>query len=720
MKTQLFCLVLALCLAAPAFVARTPTAKSGLADQVTIRRDTFGIPHILARTEEAAAFGMGFAQAEDHFLKIAQAYVGARGEAAKHFGRDADADFLVKQFDNAGACRKNFSQLDPLLQRIFRAYAAGLNRYAELHRAELPAWVPAFDEYDVLANIHASAISAAGGVARRLRAKYEGGPLERIGRLPTEFAADVEEAGSNAFAIGPSRSVSGHAMLLGNPHLNWSSHYWEAHVTVPGRINFFGSTLPGLPVLRAGFNERLGFVQTNNAPDMADVYALKLAPGRSDQYLFEGKPMPLTRREVAVEIRNADGTLRTETKSFEYSHLGPIIYRTKEQAFAYRSTQLDSYRHFEGFYRLSKTRNLREWMAVMKMNLLNYSNFTYADADGNILYFWNAQLPKRVDDGMNYELDVPAETGKYVWQSLHPVSDFPQLLNPRGGYTQNCNNPPWFPSLRDPLDPGKYPSYFERGELGLRPQMALEMLESQTKFSLDDVKRLKFNTKMLLADRVKPDLIRALKAVPAPSADLRSGLAVMESWDNQAAADSRGAMLFLRFWDGYANAVKQPFAIAWDAKNPGRTPAGLADPAEAVKAFGEAVAWTRRTFGAEAVAWGDVNRYRFNGIDLPADGAPGNYGLFRVMRYTPQPDGKRVAGWVGADKPLAGFGDAWVLAVEFARPVRAYSILAYGQTADPNSPHSRDQIELYARHEYKKLWFTEAEIKAHLERSYRP
>jgi acyl-homoserine-lactone acylase len=115
-----------------------------------------------------------------------------------------------------------------------------------------------------------------------------------------------------------------------------------------------------------------------------------------------------------------------------------------------------------------------------------------------------------------------------------------------------------------------------------------------------------------------------------------------------------------------------------------------------------------------------VVRYRFKGIDLPADGAPGNYGMFRVMRFAPQPDGKRVAGWIGADKPLVGFGDAWALAVEFSKPVRAYSVLAYGQTTDQNSKHSRDQIELFARHQYKKIWFSEAEIKANLEREYRP
>ena len=436
----LFILAAIIC-ASPFFL--TNAATKPLAAQVTIRRDSFGIPHILAETEEAAAFGFGYAQAEDHCVEIARSYISARGEEAKYFGQGSDSDFLLQQFDNLGACKKNFTQLDPLLQKMFRAYVAGVNRYVEQHRRELPAWIPTFDEYDVLANIHEGSINSVNAVIRRLQTKYESKPLsQQISLEQNQFAADAEAAGSNAFAIGPSRSITGKAMLLGNPHLNWSSLYWEAHVTVPGKINFFGSTLPGLPVLRAGFNERLGFVQTNNAPDMADVYALKLDATNPAQYVFDGKPMPITKREVAVEIKTADGTMRTERRTFEYSHLGPIIYRHKDQAFVYRSTQLESYRHFEGFYRLSKAKNLREWMVVMKMNLLNYSNFTYADADGNILYFWNAQIPKRVDDGTSYDLDVPAATSKYVWQSLHPITDFPQLLNPKGGYTQNCNNPP--------------------------------------------------------------------------------------------------------------------------------------------------------------------------------------------------------------------------------------------------------------------------------------
>jgi acyl-homoserine-lactone acylase len=308
-----------------------------------------------------------------------------------------------------------------------------------------------------------------------------------------------------------------------------------------------------------------------------------------------------------------------------------------------------------------------------------------------------------------------------VWKEFHPLEELPQLLNPAGGYVQNCNDPPWFTSLRDPLDPKKYPSYFEPGrQLGLRGQMSLEMLESREKFTLEDVKRLKFNTKMLLADRVKPDLMRAMRRAANPSEDLKRGLAALETWGNQVAAASRGAVLFQRFWDTYQAAVKQPFAVAWDARRPAGTPYGLSDPDLAVRHLEEAVRWTRNTYGSERVAWGDVHRIRLGGLDLPAGGARGEYGLFRVLGFDQLPGGKRVAGVREKGRPFVGGGDGWVMAVEFTRPPTAYSVLAYGQTSNPASRHSSDQARLFASHEMKKIWFTEAEIKANLAREYRP
>jgi acyl-homoserine-lactone acylase len=708
-------------------------ATSALAGKVAIRRDVYGIPHILAETEEGAAFGFGYAQAEDHCVTIARALVSARGEEAKYFGTGIEADFLLKLHDNVEMARRDLRRVSSVYRKIVNAYAEGINRYIEQHRIELPPWIPTFSGVDVMASRRAGAVRSTFSQAtvRSLQRKYP--PSGRTAQdskqewftVPDDPSldqtAESELPGSNAFALAGSRTTSGSPILLGNPHLNWSSLYWEAQVTVPGKVNFYGSTLAGIPVLRAGFNEHLGWVTTNNSPDVSDAFALTLDPQKPDHYVFNGKSRPLIKREVSVEVRNEDGTLRTETRTYWDSHLGKIVYRTSDRAFAVASTQLDAIHYYEGFYALSKTHNLNQFLAVMDRNMVPTSNFTYADAQGNIMYMWNARIAQRPDDGTDYELDVPAETGKHVWKKMFKPSNFPRLFNPDGGYIQNCNNPPWYTSLRNPIDPLKYPRYLEHvRDLALRPQIALEMLESQDKFSLQDAIRLKFNTRMLLAERVKPALLQAIHEVEEPSEDLLRGHRTIESWDNHVSAGSKGAVLFQRFWDTYSRANDKPFAAPWDPEKPATTPYGLSDPVAAVKHFEEAVRWTMQKYGSEDVAWGEVHRFRFGALDLPADGASGSYGLFRVLRFAEMPDGKRVAGQTQENEPPAGFGDAWVILVEFSRPISAFSVLAYGQTTRSASKHNADQIRLFADHQLRPIWFSEAEIKANLEREYNP
>ena len=712
-------------------------APETLAGQATIRRDTFGIPHILADTEEAAAFAFGYAQAEDHAAAIGTQIIAGRGEAARYFGESGlSNDEAMAQFDNLAQSRRGLARISPLYRRIITAYAAGVNRYVEQHRAGLPEWMPVLTPEDVLANGRSGAAAALAGqaLARQLRQKYET-PGAAGGEADAAAWSD-EAPGSNAFALAGSRTVSGKPILLGNPHLSWSSLYWEAHVRVPGTIDFYGSTLAGIPVLRAGFNDRLAFVTTNNAPDLDDVYALQLDPaGGADRYLFDGRSMPLTMREVAIDVRGADGGTRREIRRYSDTHLGPVIYRNGTHVFSAKSTRLEAFRYFEGFYVMSKARNLDEWLAALRQNLVPTSNFTYADADGNILYQWNGQVPVRREDGTDYRLDVKGESRADIWSALHGVDDLPRLLNPPGGYIQNANNPPQFVSRRDPIDMSRFPSYIERGPLALRPQLAIEMLESQEKFSREDVIRLKYDTRMLLADRVKKDLLSAVEgSATARDAGLaRDGAGILQAWDNRLSADSKGAVLFQRFWDLYSARVRQPFATPSRADDPFHTPSGLADRTSAVETLAAAVRETRQAYGAADVAWGTVNRFRVGDIDLPGDGAPGTYGTFRVVRFDPDPGGgvsgppvagggrARIAGNVGGGRPLAGFGDAWVLLVDFAEgKATGWSVLAYGQTTNLASPHSRDQIRIFAAHGLRRAWHTEAEVRANLEREYRP
>jgi acyl-homoserine-lactone acylase len=695
-----------------------------LAPQVTIRRDTFGIPHILADTEEAAAFGFGYAQAEDHAVEIARRMISARGEEAKYFGPSGLANDLgMAQFDNIGEARRGLRRVSPLFRRILTAYAAGVNRYVSRHRAQLPEWIPVIDAADVLANSRASAVDALAGPAlpRQLRAKYETTARLQDRALPFHDDSEwIDAPGSNALALGGSRTATGKPILLGNPHLNWSSLYWEAHVRVPGRIDFYGSTLVGIPVLRAGFNDRLGFVTTNNAPDLDDAYALKLDPANRDRYIFDERSHPLGRREVTVDVRNDDGSMRQETRTFWTTHVGPIVYRTADRVFAVKSARLEAIHYFEGFYVLSKARNLDDWLAAMRRNYVPTSNFTYADADGNILYLWNGRVPVR-RDGADYRLDVNAATSADVWRRLHDVDDYPRLLNPPGGYLQNANNPPEFVSLRDPIDMSRFPSYFERGPLALRPQLALEMIERQQTFAVADVIRLKYDPRMLLAERVKRAVVEAVRSRSDAPAEARAGADALEAWDDRVSADSRGAVLFQRFWDVHSAAGRSPYATPWQASDPGRTPAGIADPAAAVTHLAAAVRAVREAHGSERVAWGDVHRFRFGEVDLPGEGAPGPYGTFRVTRFDAvEGHSQRLAGNIGPGRPLVGFGDAWVLLVDFSQSVTGWSVLAYGQTTRSDSPHSRDQIRIFADRRLRRAWFTEAEIRANLEREYRP
>jgi acyl-homoserine-lactone acylase len=537
--------VLILALAAALSSADRPHSAGALSDQVTIRRDTYGVPHILAQTEEAAAYGMGYAQAEDHGVEVARRFISARGEEAKHTGAGIESDFAAKRYGLYDVAKANFDKLDPLAQRMMNAYAAGFNRWAEKNRAQLPAWIPAFDGVDVLARSRQEVFRFAfnrGNIIRAVQQKY--GADSQTGKhaaLPERdewaawFTEPESQDGSNLWSIAGARTSSGKPILLGNPHQAWSVLYWEAHVTVPGKINFYGSTFVGRPMLTSGFNENLGWTHTVNNIDTEDIYALRLDPKKPDHYVFENRSTPLEKRTASVEIKGPGGAIRTEKREYWYSHLGPVVHITRDRAFAIKSPILDEYRFYEGWYEMSKAADFRQFHAVLKKNRLPMFNVGYADADGNIFYLWNGMVPKRVDDGTDYRLDVPGDTGKYVWKELHRTEDFPQLFNPSGGYVQNCNDAPWWTSLRNVLDPKRYPSYIEPGvPLRLRSQMSLEMLESQEKFSLDDVIRLKFNARMLLADRVKPDLINMLKqAVPGASDDLKKGLKVMEAWDNQ-------------------------------------------------------------------------------------------------------------------------------------------------------------------------------------------
>lgn len=699
---------------APAFPAGVSAQDATLARQVEIRRTAYGVPHIKAENLKAFGYGLGYAQLEDYGRIVPVALLRARGELALHFGRDSiESDFRNRA--NWLHAAESFHMLDRDTRDVYDGFAAGVNAYMRLHPSEFPDMKPDFSGIDALTtDMELPDPSGLRDLLRRL-----GLVPPRTGPAAAEGPPPNPDEGSNAWAFAPSRTKSGKAILLRNPHLDWTAGYYEAHAIVPGVLDFYGDFRIGGPFQTiGGFNRRLGWSTTNNYPDPDEVYAVAADPTRPDHILFDGASLPLVRQVVTVEFRNGEA-IGEESRESWSSAIGPVVARANGKVYIWRFGGAGDSHLGEMWLRMMRAQNLAEWKDAARMLAKPNSNFTYADADGNIFYVWYGELPSLPHPSGGDTAAVPAATSSQIWTHLVPFDSLPQLRNPKGGYIQNENDTFHYTNLNEFMDPGRFPASFPKPELGLRSQLALQLVGGKEKLSLEDVIRLKHSMRMLLADRVKDDLLAAVNAAH-PTGDVAAAADLLARWDNTVAADSRGGVLFETWWRRYVRTAPKPApgtnpdaVLAkrpWTPTDPMHTPQGLADAKRAVDAFTWAVDTTRKQFGALDVAWGDVHRVRTDTVDVPVGGCTGAEGCFRVLWYEPTPDGKLVA---------TG-GDGWILAVEFDKVPRAYSVLAYGESARPGAPHHSDQAAMFARKELKPVAFTEQDVEKQTVTRYHP
>ena len=717
--------------------AARPAQTTELWRQVEIIRTAHGVPHIRAENLRASGYGLAWVMSEDYGPRTGMRLVGARGELSRFEGRArVDADFTNLRARTRAVA--TYHLLEPETRDLYDGFAAGINRYVQLYPDEFPPGMPTdFTGYDV-ATLDIGDPPPAAKVRRFLAAlntgtapdealaisKWgswgpasdgEGGSRLRSFGASARQAAGAEppgsEAGSNAWALAPGRTKSGRAILLRNPHLAWTAGYYEAHLTVPGVVDFYGDFRIGGPLtVIGGFNRHLGWATTNsNSGDLSEIYAFELDPARADHYRLDGASLPLKREQYTVTVKDGESS-GPETREFWNTPLGPVVHRTADRVFIVRTAGDGEFRAGEQFLRMMRAQSLAEWKDAMRIRALVTSNYTYADRAGNILALWNTSLPW-LPHAPGGDTATPAREMRELWTRYVPLETLPQFLNPRGGYVHNENDSPHFANVREKMNlVNPYPNV-EPPMLRLRSQHALELIANNRKFSLEDVVRLKHSYKMLLADRVKPDLVSAVKAT-RPTGEIAEALRLLQRWDNTAAPDSRGAMLFEIWYQRYAQGQQPPaiFAHPWSESDPLKTPRGLADPARAAEAFAWAVQETARRHGRWDVEWGEVHRVRRGSVDVPVGGCSGTMGCFRVLGFARDPDGKLVA----------NTGAGWVIAVEFTDTPRAYSVLAYGQSPDPESPWHSDQATMFARGEMKRVAFATRDVDAQAVTKYRP
>jgi acyl-homoserine-lactone acylase len=686
----------------PAAAIVADSNRKDLASQVTIRRDTFGVPHLLAPTEEAAAFGQGYVAAEDHILELARLFLKARSEEAVYFGEKfAETDFAVKELRMREGAEEGYARMPPWVRVILDGYAAGYNRYLEKHRSGLPEWVKPVSGIDVLAHARRVILMEFSMDLRQLR---------NIGQRAAGPSLPDDLRGSNMWAIGKERSASGKGILLGNPHLSWAgSHiFHEVHITVPGKVNISGTSLIGTPGVAIGFNENLGWSHTVNPHDSDDVYELTLDKDHPDHYVYDGRSLPMQQRELTIQVKTESG-LVTRKKDVYWSHFGPVVKRDGAKAYAFKSANIEEYRFVEQWNLMTKARNLAEFRQVLDMQAIPMFNICYTDKEGNVFYIFNGRFPER-PSGYTWSGVVPGNTSATEWNRILPAIRLPFLINPAGGYVQNCNSAPWYTNLRALIDRRNYPDDLSPNINDLRTQLSLEMLEKDDSISLDEVLRYKFNMKLLLADRVKNEVVRLARGRTVEELNLEEAANILQRWDNTVSRESKGAMLFVTFWTKYREKARPVYRVAWDERAPATTPQGIGDSETALAALAAAVREMKQKYGALEVSWGELHRLRRGSLDVPIGGLTGDFGAFRIIGYEEGKDGKFVARG----------GDSYVLAVEFTSPPTAYSIVAYSQSDDPKSPHFADQSRLFAEEKWKRAWFSEEDIAKNLERAYHP
>lgn len=709
----LSCTVVGLAAASIGAVAYSPQQPGELP---LIRRTEFSVPHILARDFRAAGIGLGYTQVEDYGDRVILSLLRNKGWMGRTFGHDSINSDFAARLDQARV-EETFHLLDADTRAMYDGFAEGVNVFIRAHGDKVGKWAkPVFNGHDVAAgDIGNVGIAAAQRMVLRSlaadSARQAGGrpPARQSNNDPLSPA--YSEDGSNAWALAPSRTKSGNAILLRNPHLAWTAGYWEAHVTVPGKLDFYGDFRIGSAfAVVGGFNADLGWATTNNNPQLQEVYELDADPNTLDHYLFDGASVAIRTTNLVAQFLTPDG-LKTESRPYETTPLGPVVHRTKARVYVVRGGSDGEYRAGAQFLRMMRARNYKEWQSALAIRARATSNLTYADRAGNIHLIWMASIPSLPIASGGDTLPVPARRSSDIWSHLVPLESLPQVLNPTGGYVMNSNNPPWYPALDAILDTAKYPAYFERPDLGLRPQLALQLVGGTNKFSLEESVKLKHSMRMLLADRVKPDLLAAVRATKPDSESARAVL-VLERWNNTVAPESKGSLLFETWWRRYSTLARDSaFAEKWSAAKLTSTPRGLGKPALAVDAFSWALGEMKRRYGSVDVAWGDVHRVRVGPVDVPVGGCSGALGCFRVLGYQTLPDNKRIA----------NTGDGWILAVEFGKQgPRAYSVLAYGQSADTTSAFHSDQAAMFARGELKPVWLSEKDIKAHTISEYRP
>ena len=697
--------------------------------------DKWGVPHIFGKSTQDMFFLYGYAQAEAHGDLLMHVIAGSRGKSSEIYGagegdRNLKTDRWVLLNEVPQRAQVWFGRQTPEFRGYLEAFAAGINAYGARHPDKLAAearQVLPITGLDIIQHeLHFVNYEfvAGRGLMERTSTTTTSAALEEPESPFAPSNMDMQD-GSNGWAIAPSHSASGNAMLLMNPHLGMAGEqtYFEVQLSAPG-VNLYGATWIGLPILRFSFSDYVAITNTVNTNNGALLYRITEQAGG---YLFDGKVRQYETAQYPFRVKGKDGSFTTEVVQVQKTVQGPVIRRDDGKPIALFVAGLDKPFFLEQYWKMDTSHNLAEYQAQLKRLEVPMYNILYADRDGHIEYLFNANVPRRTGDWATWSKPVDGSTSAMLPNGILSYDELPKQVDPASGYVQNSNEPPWDASWPTMLDRSKYPAYISSFFPLFRSDRALRMLSEDKKISFDMLLQKKFSTRMEMADRVLDELLAAVDQYGNPRA--KEAAAVLKTWDRQCEANSRGALLFYTWAQKFVSpsvgmttvAAQKNWAVPYDYNQPLTTPRGLKDPKLAVQMLADAADETVRLYGSLDRPWGDVMKLEINGqsdgntaadrgpalngVSLPGNGGYGNLGVFRVFTWGPLLDGKKT--------PI--HGDGFTLALEFTKPtVKAKTFVFYGESSQPGSPFHTDELPLMEKKQWRDVWRTRPEILANL------
>ena len=328
----------------------------GLTYDATIRRGSFGVPHIRANDYGSIGYGYGYVHAEDNLCVLSEDLISIKGERAKYFGRDGtytlqangntsnnvESDFFWRHVVTDERLQALDNDSSAEARAATAGFAAGYSRYVREIKAGMhpgrhvscrdTEWVEEITATDVYRRYFRLAVLASSSVFVTEIGSAQppvGGSQESTSSVdrPEFPLANGLEIGSNMYALSKDATQSGQSMLFGNPHFPWigPERLYQAHMTIPGELDIMGSALYGVPAALIGFNRNVAWSHTVSTAYRFSFYELTLAPGDPTSYVYDGATVPMDATSYTVEILEADGSISEETRTLYKSHFGPMM-----------------------------------------------------------------------------------------------------------------------------------------------------------------------------------------------------------------------------------------------------------------------------------------------------------------------------------------------------------------------------------------------------------